>query len=283
MSIASFVVLTLKASIVILVFAIGMHATLADTAELLRRRGLLVRSLLSLNVLMLVFAVALVQMFALPTPAKVALLALSVSPIPPLLPKKLKGVHGAEPYTASLIVFAALLSIVIVPASMDVLGAYFHQDVHVPPSRLVPIVLVVILVPLLLGMLVNKLFPSFANRFATPIGKLGSILLALSAAALLISQWKPLFSMFGSGVMIVLTIFSVVGAMVGHLLGGPEPENREVLALATSVRHPGIAITIAAINFPDEKSVPLVVVWHLIIGTVVAIVYKALFARQGAQ
>lgn len=283
MSIASFVVLTLKASIVILVFAIGMHATLADTAELLRRRGLLVRSLLSLNVLMLVFAVALVQMFALPTPAKVALLALSVSPIPPLLPKKLKGVHGAEPYTASLIVFAALLSIVIVPASMDVLGAYFHQDVHVPPSRLVPIVLVVILVPLLLGMLVNKLFPSFANRFATPIGKLGSILLALSAAALLISQWKPLFSMFGSGVMIVLTIFSVVGAMVGHLLGGPEPENREVLALATSVRHPGIAITIAAINFPDEKSVPLVVVWHLIIGTVVAIVYKALFARQGAR
>lgn len=283
MSIASFVVLTLKASIVILVFAIGMHATLADTAELLRRRGLLVRSLLSLNVLMLVFAVALVQMFALPTPAKVALLALSVSPIPPLLPKKLKGVHGAEPYTASLIVFAALLSIVIVPASMDVLGAYFHQDVHVPPSRLVPIVLVVILVPLLLGMLVNKLFPSFANRFATPIGKLGSILLALSAAALLVSQWKPLFSMFGSGVMIVLTIFSVVGAMVGHLLGGPEPENREVLALATSVRHPGIAITIAAINFPDEKSVPLVVVWHLIIGTVVAIVYKALFARQGAR
>lgn len=283
MSIASFVVLTLKASIVILVFAIGMHATLADTAELLRRRGLLVRSLLSLNVLMLVFAVALVQMFALPTPAKVALLALSVSPIPPLLPKKLKGVHGAEPYTASLIVFAALLSIVIVPASMDVLGAYFHQDVHVPPSRLVPIVLVVILVPLLLGMLVNKLFPSFANRFATPIGKLGSILLALSAAALLISQWKPLFSMFGSGVMIVLTIFSVVGAIVGHLLGGPEPENREVLALATSVRHPGIAITIAAINFPDEKSVPLVVVWHLIIGTVVAIVYKALFARQGAR
>lgn len=283
MSIASFVVLTLKASIVILVFAIGMHATLADTAELLRRRGLLVRSLLSLNVLMLVFAVALVQMFALPTPAKVALLALSVSPIPPLLPKKLKGVHGAEPYTASLIVFAALLSIVIVPASMDVLGAYFHQDVHVPPSRLVPIVLVVILVPLLLGMLVNKLFPSFANRFATPIGKLGSILLALSAAALLVSQWKPLFSMFGSGVMIVLTIFSVVGAIVGHLLGGPEPENREVLALATSVRHPGIAITIAAINFPDEKSVPLVVVWHLIIGTVVAIVYKALFARQGAR
>lgn len=283
MSIASFVVLTLKASIVILVFAIGMHATLADTAELLRRRGLLVRSLLSLNVLMLVFAVALVQMFALPTPAKVALLALSVSPIPPLLPKKLKGVHGAEPYTASLIVFAALLSIVIVPASMDILGAYFHQDVHVPPSRLVPIVLVVILVPLLLGMLVNKLFPSFANRFATPIGKLGSILLALSAAALLVSQWKPLFSMFGSGVMIVLTIFSVVGAIVGHLLGGPEPENREVLALATSVRHPGIAITIAAINFPDEKSVPLVVVWHLIIGTVVAIVYKALFARQGAR
>lgn len=283
MSIASFVVLTLKASIVILVFAIGMHATLADTAELLRRRGLLVRSLLSLNVLMLVFAVALVQMFALPTPAKVALLALSVSPIPPLLPKKLKGVHGAEPYTASLIVFAALLSIVIVPASMDILGAYFHQDVHVPPSRLVPIVLVVILVPLLLGMLVNKLFPSFANRFATPIGKLGSILLALSAAALLISQWKPLFSMFGSGVMIVLTIFSVVGAIIGHLLGGPEPENREVLALATSVRHPGIAITIAAINFPDEKSVPLVVVWHLIIGTVVAIVYKALFARQGAR
>jgi BASS family bile acid:Na+ symporter len=47
-----------------------------------------------------------------------------------------------------------------------------------------------------------------------------------------------------------------------------------VLALATSARHPAIAMTIGNLNFPDQKPVILVIVLlHVIVGFVLGIPY----------
>jgi BASS family bile acid:Na+ symporter len=46
-----------------------------------------------------------------------------------------------------------------------------------------------------------------------------------------------------------------------------------VLALATGTRHPGIAIAISSINFPNQKAVLAVVLFHLVIGTIVSLPY----------
>jgi bile acid:Na+ symporter, BASS family len=56
--------------------------------HLFRRPGQLVRGLVAMNLLMPMFAVALAVMFDLNPAVKIALVALSVSPIPPVLPKK---------------------------------------------------------------------------------------------------------------------------------------------------------------------------------------------------
>jgi BASS family bile acid:Na+ symporter len=46
-----------------------------------------------------------------------------------------------------------------------------------------------------------------------------------------------------------------------------------VLALATATRHPGVALAIASINFPNQKSVLVVLVWHIILGALVSAPY----------
>jgi BASS family bile acid:Na+ symporter len=79
-------------------------------------------------------------------------------------------------------------------------------------------------------------------------------------------------------VVIVLALFTVVGLAVGHLLGGPDPHNRGVLALATATRHPGVAITFASLNFPDQRAAQVVIVYHLILGALVSFPYVK---RQG--
>ena len=59
----------------------------------------------------------------------------------------------------------------------------------------------------------------------------------------------------GNGSLAAIVAFVFIGLAAGHLLGGPEPANRTVLAFTTSSRHPGIAIAIASANFPGQKLV----------------------------
>jgi BASS family bile acid:Na+ symporter len=88
MSMTAIILLVLKVSIILSVFAIGLKATLADATFLFRSPGHLVRALLSMNVLMPLTALALAAPFDLHPAVKIALVVISVSPIPPILPKK---------------------------------------------------------------------------------------------------------------------------------------------------------------------------------------------------
>src|SRR5262249_37406281 len=49
-------------------------------------------------------------------------------------------------------------------------------------------------------------------------------------------------SLLGDGTLVAAIVLSGLGLFFGHLLGGPAPENRTVLALATASRHPGVAL-----------------------------------------
>lgn len=40
-----------------------------------------------------------------------------------------------------------------------------------------------------------------------------------------------------------------------HWLGRPDPDDRTALAIASSMRHPGVALAIARLNFPEEMLV----------------------------
>jgi BASS family bile acid:Na+ symporter len=65
-----------------------------------------------------------------------------------------------------------------------------------------------------------------------------------------------------------------LGLAVGHLFGGPNPEDRTVLALSTATRHPGVALAIAGANAPGgNKTVLAAVLLYLIVNAIVSIPY----------
>jgi BASS family bile acid:Na+ symporter len=100
-------------------------------------------------------------------------------------------------------------------------------------------------------------------------------MLVLGALPVLISASGAIWHLVGHGGLAVLLAFAVVGLGVGHFLGGPDPRDRTVLALATSARHPGMALTVAMLNFPQYKSEVLaVIVCHLVISATVTAYYN---------
>jgi BASS family bile acid:Na+ symporter len=282
MSLAAIVLLVLKASIFAIVFSLGLTARFADLIYLLRRPGEFARSVLSMSIVMPIVAFLLVRMLDLPRPAAIMLIALSLAPVPPILPRKLAKAHGDAAYSIGLLVTAALIALVWVPVALEIEQQLFGLPLGMSPLAVGKVIAMTILAPLLAGMLVGRLMPTRAPRLAPMISALGGLLLLAGAVAILASQWRAIFGLMHDGTVLAMAVFVVVGLLAGHLLGGPEPEHRTVLAMATASRHPGVALAIANINFPNENALAAAVLLFLVTNAVLSIPYVRWRRRAGA-
>ena len=280
MSLETLIPLVLRTSIMLTVFSLGLQATLDDALMLFRRPGKLLRSLLAVNVIMPILALLLAKGLHLHPAVQLALIALSVSPVPPLLPKKQLKAGGGESYVIGLLFALSLLSVVLIPVSIAIMGRVFGSDVSVPAGAIFKIVSTSLLAPLLVGLLVRRLARGFAERVAGPLSKIAMIVLLLGVLPILVKAWPAVQSLIGDGTLMATTLFVVAGVLVGHLLGGPAPEDRVVLALATASRHPAIALTIAKSTFPEEKLVAAAIVWFLLVSAIVTAIYMKLQKRR---
>jgi BASS family bile acid:Na+ symporter len=284
MTLAQLIPLAISVSIFLAVFAFGLEAPLRDALFLFQRPALLFRSILAMNVVMVVFAVAVASLFDLAPAIKVVLIAVSVSPVPPIMPMKQEKAGGSSTYAIGLLVAAVVVAIVLIPAWTEILGRYFEVDIHERPREIAPVAARTVIAPLIAGMLIRHFASEFAGRIAKAVALTAMILLVVSVLPVLALEAKPMWSMVGNGVLIVFGVFSLVGLAVGHVLGGPNPDNRTVLAFATSARHPAIAMMIAGRIFPEQKPLVIVVVLlHVIVGLVIGIPYQAWRARNHAD
>lgn len=253
MSLAEIVMLVLKISVLAIVFAIGLNARPADLICVVRRPARLARSLLAMVIVMPLVAVLLVQTFDLPHPVTVMLVALSLAPVPPILPRKQAKAGGDAVYAVGLLAAVGLISIFWIPMELELIERTFGVPLGASPIPIARLVAISILAPLVLGILIARLAPGPAGRLAPLLSTIGNLSLLAGLAAILASQWPRMMELVGDGTLFAMVIFVVLGLAAGHLLGGPEPDDRTVLAMATASRHPGVAMAVASINFPQEK------------------------------
>ncbi|MDR6634839.1 BASS family bile acid:Na+ symporter [Phyllobacterium sp. 1468] len=273
MTLTQIIGFAINASMFLIVFALGLRATFDDVTHLFRRPSLFVRSILSMNICMLAVAVVLSLLFDLHPAIKIALVTLAISPVPPVLPGKQEKAGGSASYTIGLLVATALVSIVLVPLAINLLGSSFNIDMDEPASAIASVVLISIIVPLVAGVALRHFTPDLASRIERPTSRFATLLLIVAVLPVLFIASYAIWALVGNGVVIMLVLFTLIGVALGHFLGGPNPDDRTVLALATGTRHPGVALAIANLNFPDEKAVMAVVLYHLVIGAIVSIPY----------
>ena len=268
------VLLALQVSIVCIVFGFGLRSTTADLLYLWRRPGLLVRSLLTVLVIMPLVAVAITRWLDLRHTVEVVLVALAISPVPPLLPKK---TGGPQPYTISLMATLAVIAIATIPVSAQVLAVLYDRPLRVSSARISAIVLISLLLPLLGGVAARRLMPS-AERLVRPVSLAGMLLLVLAGMVLLIGAGRGIWAAVGDGTLAAVALFVLIGFAIGHVMGRPEPDHSVVLGLASACRHPVLTLAIAAANFPDEQFAGTVLL-YLLVSAVLAIGFVA-WSRQ---
>jgi BASS family bile acid:Na+ symporter len=274
--------LVLQVSVIAQVFAIGLGTTWQDATYLFRRPRLLGNSILARNVAVPIIAILLIRAFSFHVAIAITLGVLAVTPVPPLLSRSQLKAGARSEYVLGLLVSQSLLAIVLVPVTIELMDWALGARAHFGVGQVAQLIGKAILAPLAAGMLALRFLPRL-QRLAPLLLMLGSVLLALGALPLLLVAWKTIGVLAGNGAMLALAIFVIAGTAVGHFLGGPLAEDRMVLAIATSSRHPGLALAIARANYPEQGMlVAGAVVIYLIFRLILSIPY-ARWRRHAAS
>jgi BASS family bile acid:Na+ symporter len=268
MELQRIVMLGLQVSILSTVFGYGLKTTADDLLFVVKRPGLLTRSLLSVFVIMPVITFALTRIFAIKEVVEISLIALAISPVPPLLPTKEAHAGGKSSFGLGLLMLLALLSIPAAPVAIAVVGRLSHQPLAIEPTAIAKLALMSVLAPMTVGMIVRAFAPAFAERIAGSVSFGAKVLLLVATIALSAGVWRSVWAATGQGGILAILVFIGAGLAVGHLLGGPERDESVVLGLSTACRHPAIAFTIASANFPEAHFGGAIILYLLLSGLV---------------
>ncbi|MGL4541292.1 MAG: bile acid:sodium symporter family protein [Polymorphobacter sp.] len=278
--------LTILASIFLIVVSIGMQTRPEDLLALKDNPRMAARAMLAMFVIVPLFVIFLTWALPLQPPIPAALIALSLSPMPPILPKREAKTGANADYVISLQVLAAVASLVLAPLYAFLVGPVFGRDISFAPLEIFKVLVMTIGAPLALGILIRRYAPAVARASKERLAQAGMVTLVIAVIVVLFKIGPRFAEAIGSGVMLTAIVISLFALGVGHWLGGPDERNRGALALTSAARHPGVAIALATATFTTEQ--PLILVSVLIYTAVTIIVTipyirwrKRVTARRG--
>jgi len=159
-----------------------------------------------------------------------------------------------------------------VPLSVALITTFFGRTVQIPTSLVAKVLGFSVIAALILGVIVKRLAPSF-ERFAKPLSKLATAIVLLAMVPILLTTWRAIVREIGDFTIVAIALFTLAGLAVGHLLGGPDSEDRTVLALSTASRHPGVALALAGAVAEDKAAVSAAVLLAVLVTSVVTVPY----------
>jgi bile acid:Na+ symporter, BASS family len=283
---AHLIKLTLGISVLLLVFSLGMRATVRDAASFFedpfRRPHNLFRASFAMNVVVPAIAATAAALLDIPLPIKVALIAMSVSPVPPILPGKQLRFGGRTSYVFGLLVAVSATAVVLAPLTIQIMSRIFQRDIHVSPVDIATIVGKTVFLPLSLGLLFHRFSPGLTERVGPVISRIANILLAVCLLPVLYSALPGIWALVGNGNGLVIAGVVVAAVAAGHWIGGPDESDRTALGIVSAMRHPGIGMAIATTNFPDNKLVPAAILFYVLIAFIVTTIYGKIRSRKHA-
>jgi BASS family bile acid:Na+ symporter len=279
MTLQALVFLGINVSIFLAIVAAGMRVSTADLLYLLHKPSLLFRSLLVLNVLCPIIAVMVCKAFSLHPAVVVALVTLAIAPVSNIFSILMVPLVANAVYTRGLLFASTVLSVVLTPLSVEVIQAIYGGHVHVNPLSVIKVVFGSMLLPLAIGLAIGRWWPA-ARRWMFAIQKVSVLVLLACVVPIVTGTWSLMGSVVREGTLTAVVVLTLVSLTAGHVLGGPDEDDRTVLAHATMTRHPGVAIAVASLT--DQQLAPIGVLLALLVSSIAVVPYTQWRKRRRA-
>jgi BASS family bile acid:Na+ symporter len=184
---------------------------------------------------------------------------LAISPGALMVPQRMLGVRCHTETVFGSSVVASLSAIVTVPFWLAVIGWLFVGQAAIAPFAVARLVGILFLLPLGLASIVRRFGPASMGKASGAVIVAADLLLLLSLLPLF-SEIVHALPLLGLPFLIAVTVTPTVAVLVTGIVRHSELLERPELALVCSTRHPGLALLVAATNFPGEAVLAAVMV-----------------------
>ena len=242
--------------VVLYMFSVPLETTRGEIIGYLKDFNLMGRALLANFVVIPILGIIIAQFFDLPPDFRTGFLLLAMAPGGLLALQFARVSKGNRVFAVALLLVFCLLAILITPLFVYL---FFSKEGsgRLPFGWLTMMLLLLIVVPLVVGRMLQKIIPEQAPKLGLWLGRL-SIVIFIIAAVMAGKYKSPAIKLMGTNGIAAIVLLILGAWVVGWLMGGPEIRNRKVLAIASSMRNAGVCLPIASNYFAGtEVTVPI--------------------------
>jgi len=249
----------LNVFVALVMFSIGLRVSGGDLVEVLRNRGLFLRTLLANCLVVPALGFVLISIFPLTPDASVGILLLAAIPGTPIALQFTRRATTRLAFAASMTFVLSVVSLAMTPLAVEVMPRVAQRSQR-PLLEILASIVFYIALPLAAGLWAARQAPKVAPRLVLPLGILATIIFAFLMWETRLVRRQAFLVIRGRGTIAAMAILLLVSMVIGWLIGGPDRESRRVLATATSMRSVVVVLYVARYCFPGTAvyMVPLV-------------------------
>jgi bile acid:Na+ symporter, BASS family len=242
--------------VAVYMFSVPLETTRGAIIQTLSHLNLMGRALLANFVIVPILGFGIAYCLDLPPQIRTGFLLLAMAPGGLLALQFARVSRGNRVFAAALLFVFCLLAILITPMFVYL---FFPREGagRLPFGWLTMMLLLLVVAPLIVGRVLQKLIPDQAPTLGLWLGRLSIVIFII--AAVTAGRYKsPAIKLMGTNGIAAIVLLILGAWAVGWLLGGPEIRNRKVLAISSSMRNIGVCVPIASNYFTGaEVTVPM--------------------------
>ena len=242
-----------------LLLGVGLRLTLAAVMASLRRCRLAL--IVAVNFIVVpALTVAVARAFGLGLEISIGMILLAAAPFAPVVPVFARLARADLALAAGLTTLFPALSAFLTPlvcelALRAVPGA---GAVRFSAGGVLLTLLGTVVLPLGLGLGVNRCAPVFGQRILRPVEIFAESIGAVSLAFVTITEFRSILAL-GWMPLLAMSLVCEASLVMGWWMGGPERNARRVVGLGTSNRNIALAVLVAIQSFAGTPVVAAVV------------------------
>jgi len=272
-------ILNLLLSLVL--FTMGTTLKLNNFLDVFKSPKEIIVGISAQYVIMPIIAFALASIFSLDLALTVGLILVGTVPGGTASDVITFLAKGDVALSVSLTAISTLLSPILTPIiTLLIIGN------HIPfnPTEMFISIIQIVIIPIVIGLLLNYKFPNFCEQLKDYLPALSSIVICLIVAGVVGANKQAIFT--SSGIIIVVIILQyflamLLGFAAGYLVG-MKKKHMVTIAIEIAFQNSGLSTSLANTHFPNlaQATVPgaLYSVWQNFAGSILAYIFRRYFA-----
>jgi BASS family bile acid:Na+ symporter len=259
---------------------LGLRLDLKAALRGMRDVRFVVLSLLWSFVLCPAIAWGLTRVIPLSAPYAMGLILLGLTPCAPLLPMVAEKARGDLNYAATFMLLAAAGTVLMMPFAVPLMV----EGLTVSAWAIAKPLLVLVVIPLVIGVGIQVLWPSFASRIQPFVKKGTGIDTLLMLALVVIIYGKGFIGSVGSYAIGTQALFYLVITGGSYALGfGMPPSQKSVMSLGLCTRNCGSALAPLFVAADVDQNAIVMVSLGIPMMFISAVIAARVFAGRAGQ